>query len=320
VRSLVDGKILSFSIVTPSLNQGRFILATIQSVLGQDYPAIEYRIVDGGSRDQTVEILRSHGQKFHWISEPDEGQADAINKGFRQSTGDVLGWLNADDLYCKEALSLVAREFQADPDLMMVYGDAYHINSEGKLLDKYPNNDFRLESLVSGCFICQPACLFRRKLFDTVGGLDIHLHYALDLDLWIRFGIAQKSNPSWRFTYLPRVLAYSRMHRQNKTLYHREESLREIGSVVKKHFGIVPFNWVYALEEAKTGAYDGYYTKSPLSPLLLFRSLFKWIWTNRRRPSYLVTFIKDSVCSPRQSAKRLVRRTETRGWSACKED
>ena len=306
----------SFSIITPSYNQGHFIFATIQSVLDQDYPALEYRIVDGGSRDQTIEILSKFGQKLHWVSEPDLGQADAINKGFRQSGGDVLGWLNADDLYCDGALSLVAREFEADPHLMMVYGDAYHIDAEGKFLDKYHNSDFRVEALALGCFICQPACLFRRELFETVGGLDTHLQYALDLDLWIRFGIAQKSNPSWKFMYLPRVLAYSRMHRQNKTLCRREESLREIASVVRKHFGIVPFNWVYALEEARGGNYDGYFTKSPLRLSLVLRSLFKWGWLNRRRPNYLLTFSKDCVCSPLQSAKRLARRTETRGWLA----
>jgi glycosyltransferase involved in cell wall biosynthesis len=118
-------------------HQGHFIFATIQSVLDQDYPALEYRIVDGGSRDETIEILSKFGQKLHWVSEPDLGQADAINKGFRQSGGDVLGWLNADDLYYDGALSLVAREFEADPHLMMVYGDAYHIDAEGKFLDKY---------------------------------------------------------------------------------------------------------------------------------------------------------------------------------------
>ncbi len=309
---LADRSMVSFSIVTPSYNQGHFIARTIESVLEQDYAALEYRIVDGGSRDRTIEILSSYDRKLQWISEPDEGQADATNKGFKQARGNILGWLSADDLYCPGALRLVAQEFQADPELMMVYGDACHIDSEGKVLDKYPTKDFELDALASGCFVCQPACFFRRKLFEAVGGLDAGLHYAMDLDLWIRFGIAQKGNPSWRFMYLPSVLAYSRMHRQNKTLGCRAESLQEIISVVRRHFDLVPFNWVYALEEVKRGGYDGYFARSPLRLTLLFRSVLEWTWMNRRRPNYLLTFIKDCVFSPCESAKRLVRRTETR--------
>jgi len=304
---------LSFSIITPSFNQGNFILATIKSVLGQDYPAFEYRIVDGGSGDQTVEILRSFGWKLQWISEPDRGQADAINKGFRESGGDLLGWLNADDLYSTGALSLVAREFEADPDLMMVYGDAYHIDSEGQPLDKYPSDHFNLDSLAVGCFICQPACFFRRQLFETAGGLDTSLHFALDLDLWIRFGILKKINPSWKFLYLPKLLAYSRMHQSNKTLADRALSLQDIIRVIRRHFNVIPFNWVYALEEATTSNYDGYFSRSPFRLSLFLKSVSKWAWVNRTRPSYVLAFVKDCVQSPCGSTKRLIRRTETKG-------
>ena len=303
---------LTFSIVTPSYNQGHFIAATIESVLEQNYPALDYRVMDAGSQDCTVEILRSYGKELWWISEPDQGQSDAINKGFQQSRGEILAWLNADDLYCPGALGLVAREFETDPDLMVVYGDAYHIDSEGKVLDKYPSDRFNLESLALGCFICQPACFFRRRLFETVGGLDTRLHFALDLDLWIRFGITKKSNPSWKFVYLPKLLAYSRMHQRNKTLANRALSLQDIIQVIERHFDIVPFNWVYALEEARAGNYDGYFARSPFKLSLFLKSVSKWVWMNRGRPNYLFAFVKDCVHSPRKSAKRLGRRIRTK--------
>jgi len=295
------------SIVTPSLNQASFIESTIRSVVQQKGVHLEYIVVDGGSLDRTVDILRKYGSHLKWISEPDEGQADALNKGFRLARGAILGWLNADDLYCPGVLSKVVKEFKEDPDLMMLYGDAHHVDREGSFLEKYPTAEVRLESLAFHCFICQPSCFFRRSLVETAGYLDVHLNYALDLDLWIRLGKLQKQNPRWKFRYVRELFALTRMHRDNKTLSKRQESLQEIIEVVRRYFGHVPYNWVYRLVESAGGTYDGYFRRSPLKFSLFLKSVIKWMWFNRNDPGFILCFLKDCLLSPRTSMQRLSR-------------
>lgn len=295
------------SVITPSYNQGIYIKDTIKSVITQEYPSLEYMVVDGNSTDNTLPVLNSFGSAIRWVSEPDGGQADAINKGFRQSQGSILAWLNSDDLYCQGALSVVGHLFEANPNLMMIYGDAHHVDTQGRSINPYPTSEYQWERLAFDCFICQPACFFRRSLLEEAGYLDPHLQYALDLDLWIRFGLVQKKKPSWEFLHVPELLAFSRMHLNNKTLSRRRESLLEIIQVVKKYFGYVPFNWLYRLEEASDGEYDGYFRKSPLSFSLCFRSLARWGWINRHKPRYILSFLKDCLFSPQQHFGRLTR-------------
>lgn len=148
------------SIVTPSFNQARFLEAAIQSVLQQECESLDYRVLDGGSQDGSVELLRRYDSQLRWVSEPDAGQSDAVNRGFQQSSGEILGWLNADDVYCSGALKEVVRQFSGDPGLMLLYGDAHHIDENGKFLDDYPTREFDLSTLAYHCFICQPACFF----------------------------------------------------------------------------------------------------------------------------------------------------------------
>jgi glycosyltransferase involved in cell wall biosynthesis len=297
------------SIVTPSLNQASFLEETIQSVLQQRYEPPEYCVVDGGSRDASVEILRRHGNAIRWVSEPDRGQADAIIKGFRMTRGDILGWLNADDLYSPGALREVARYFQEEPDLMLLYGNAHHVDELGNFLETYPTRDFDLAALAYHCFICQPASFFRRSLLEAVGGLDTSLQYAMDLDLWIRFGKLKEKNAHWKFKHIPQVLALSRMHSSNKTLSHRQQSLEEIMAVVQRHFGFVPFNWVYGAEESASGDYDGFFRRSPLRASLLGKSLGRWLWMNRTSPAYVIGFLANRLLSPQQSLRSLTART-----------
>src|SRR5262249_45140624 len=130
------------SIVTPSFNQGRFIRETIESVLLQDYPNLEYMVIDGGSTDETVSILERYRDRFFWVSEPDRGQAHAINKGWKRAKGDILAWLNSDDMYLPGAISNAARYLVDHPEIGLVYGDGYHVAEDGRMLSLYPTERF----------------------------------------------------------------------------------------------------------------------------------------------------------------------------------
>src|SRR5262249_45936520 len=128
---LLDTNRPTITVVTPSFNQARFITETIESVLSQDYPGLEYIVMDGGSTDGTQEILRRYGDRVRWVSEPDRGQADAVNKGVALAHGEIIGWLNSDDTYAPKALEKVARVFAGSDDLAVVYGDADHVREDG---------------------------------------------------------------------------------------------------------------------------------------------------------------------------------------------
>jgi glycosyltransferase involved in cell wall biosynthesis len=228
------------SIVTPSLNQAPFLGAAIESVLSQDYPRIEYLVVDGGSTDGTVDILRGHGGRLRWLSEPDAGQTAAVNKGFRLTTGEIIGWLNSDDLYVPGAVRAAVTYLDQHPDIDVVYGDADHIDGAGRIVDAYPTEPFDLGRLRETCFICQPAAFFRRRLIDRVGLLDESLYCGMDYEFWIRAG------RRGRLGYLPVRLALSRLHSGAKTV--REYALHQRTSIeiVRRHFGRVPASWLCA--------------------------------------------------------------------------
>ncbi len=181
---------LSFRIVTPTYNQARTIRATIESVLSQDYPHIDYFVQDGGSTDGTLEILQSYGSRLKWKSEKDAGQSDAILKGFYGTSADVLGWLNSDDTFAPGAVQSAAAFLEAHRDVALVYAEADFIDVEGKFIRKAANVEpwsYR-RLLKYSDFIIQPASFFRREAFEAVGGIDKSLHYAMDYDLWLKLG------------------------------------------------------------------------------------------------------------------------------------
>jgi len=227
------------SVVTPSYNQGSYIEATLQSVLQQDYANLEYIVIDKESNDNTLEVLRTYAHRLRWISEQDHGQADAINKGFRMAKGEILGWLNSDDLYLPGTVRKIAQYFQSHPDVDMVYGEAYHVDTKGNIIERYVTEPFDLQRLSEICFICQPTVFFRRDVFREIGPLRTDLHYCLDYDYWIR--IAKR----FRVGYLAEYLAHSRLHMRTKTLSKRVEVHAETLRVVKQHYGHVPVTWVY---------------------------------------------------------------------------
>lgn len=230
------------SIITPSLNQGKFIEETIKSVLSQDYPNIEYIVMDGGSTDNTVEILWKYSDKIKWMSEPDEGQADAVNKGFKMAKGKILGWLNSDDTYNPGAISMAVEHFLEIPKLIMIYGDANFVDTEGNIIGRYRTEPFNLQRLADVCFICQPTVFLRREVIEEIGMLDTNLHTCMDYDYWIRIGKIYNIS---KISYLKgMVLANSRKHDETKTRIMCEKHYTEIMDTVKKHFGYISDTWV----------------------------------------------------------------------------
>lgn len=231
----------SISVITPSFNQGPFIARTLASVAQQSHPALEHLVMDGGSSDNTLQVLRRAGAGVHWVSQPDQGQADAVNQGLQAARGELIGWLNSDDIYYPQALAQVATHFAAHPELDVVYGDADHIDLEDRPFEPYPTAAWDPLLLLHVCFICQPALFFRRRVLERVGLLNPTLQYCMDYEFWLRLSAA-----GCRFAYLPRRLAGSRLYPTNKTLANQPAVHHEIAQMLLGQTGAVPLRWVVA--------------------------------------------------------------------------
>lgn len=206
---------LRVSVITPSYNQVQFLETTIQSVLSQDYPDIEYIIVDGGSTDGSVEIIQKYAHRLAWwISEKDRGQTDAINKGFARATGDVLAWLNSDDVYRPGAVREAVEYLTSHPEAGMVYGDSGFIDADGRVIGMFPARQTDYRRLRQGyVHVPQQASFFRADLWRKIGPLDPSFYFAMDYDLWVRLA---KQAP---LVYLPgRTWADFRLHGGAKTV------------------------------------------------------------------------------------------------------
>ena len=231
--------------VTPSFNHGRFIRETIESVLIQRYPRIEYLVVDGGSTDETIGILESYGHRLSWVSEPDGGQTHAINKGWRRARGAIIAYLNSDDTYLPGAVETAVAALHAHPDAGAVYGEGYHVDEAGRVIARYPTEPFDMIRLAQTCFICQPTVFLRRDVVERLGFLDESRRYCMDYDLWIRLAHAS------RFAYVPEYLANTRMHSATVTHALRGPVHAEILDTVYRHFGRVSSQWVYGYAHAR---------------------------------------------------------------------
>lgn len=189
------------SIITPSLNQAPFLRRTIQSVLAQDYEHQEYLVVDGGSSDGSIEIIQENATRLSWwVSEPDMGQADAINKGLAHSHGDIVGWLNSDDYYLPGTLASVVKTFQDHPDAVLIYGNMQAVDELDRITNIMTYPQLTLEDLLCFQIIGQPAVFLRRTAVAGVGGLDTDYHLLLDHQLWIklaRFGPIFHADQTW---------------------------------------------------------------------------------------------------------------------------
>lgn len=220
------------TIVTPSYNQGAYLEATIRSVLAQGYPNLEYFILDGGSTDGSVEIIRHYEPWIDWwVSEPDEGQAAAINRGLGRATSDILAWLNSDDLYCPDTLWVVAAAFREQPARQLVYGEGWYVDEQGQAVQPchFVRRQFTRTYLVNKDPILQPAAFWRRELWEAVGPLNRDLHWVFDWEWFIR--AHQKAT----FHYLPRVLAYYRLQPEAKTRVGGLKRQLEHGRVTRRY-------------------------------------------------------------------------------------
>lgn len=242
------------SIVTPSYNQGKFIEKTILSIISQNYSNLEYIIVDGASTDKTKQILAKyarHPRIKRIISEHDNGQTDALIKGFKECTGDILGWINSDDLLGENVLATVAQTFRDHPRADVVVGKLEIINSRGKHIKICQRKEMsRRDWLTTTMFIQQPCTFFTKRVYDGVGGLDPKLEYAMDYDLFLKFVLSDK-----RFYYINDVLASFRLHDSSKT---------------------VALPWKQSLENVRVFLK---YSRKPLAPFYYFeiKKILAWL-------------------------------------------
>jgi len=257
------------SIVTPSFNQAPFLEATIQSVLSQDYPNLEYIIIDGGSTDGSVEIIRKYQDRLaYWVSEPDKGQTDAINKGFNLATGDILAWLNSDDTYEPGAVKKAVAALIKNPDASMVYGDANFINAEGRVIGRFPAAQTDHRRLRQGyVHIPQQAAFFRAEYWHQVAPLDSSFFFAMDYDLWVRLSALAP------LVYLPEVWANFRMHGDAKSIAADDRCWPEMLKVHRRLGGGI-FSVIYAK----------YLVRIILGPVLR-RKRKRWVEKNTKNSS-----------------------------------
>lgn len=216
------------SIITPSFNQAKYLEKTITSVIQQDYPYIEYLVVDGDSTDGSQAIIKKHERQINWwISEPDQGQAEAINKGLSRASGDIVAWLNSDDFYLPGAIKKVLDVFRQHPDSVFIYGDVLAVNAAGEQLNHMRYQQWGLVDLMKFNIIGQSSVFINRAAIHQTGLLDLSFHFLLDHQLWLR--LAQKGP----ILYLPELLSGAHFHPQSKNVARAGEFGQEAYQIVE---------------------------------------------------------------------------------------
>lgn len=257
---MADQTLPKVSIITPSYNQAAYLERTILSVLEQDYPSIEYIIIDGGSSDGSKEIIQKYTERLaYWQSRKDKGQTDAINQGFSRATGEFLAWLNSDDVLYPGAISAAIGQLLEHPEIGMVYGDCDWINTDDEVIGRFPAAQTDLKKLRRGyVHIPQQASFFRAELWRKVGPLDDSFYFAMDYDLWTRLA-AQKP-----LLYVQRVWAGFRLHKGAKSISEDDRCWPEMLRVHYRDGGKK-----FSLFTLK------YWIRKLVQPL--------WIWLRRQR-------------------------------------
>lgn len=251
---------MSVSVVIPSYQQGQYLERTLQSVLDQGGEAGEIIIQDGGSTDASVDIIRNYAGLYpeiiQWTSGKDGGQTAAINTGLKKARGEILCYLNSDDVFYPGALAAVRGIFDRHPEVDFVYGLADHIGESDEVLEPYEIEPWDYARLIENCFFCQPATFWRRRVHDAVGYFDESLQFCMDYEFWLRAG------KNCKFYHLPRKLAGARRHRGAKTFRLRHVGHQEINRIMPRYNqGYVPLKWARAL--AKTSAEQGLRLEDP---------------------------------------------------------
>lgn len=260
------------SIVTPSYNQARFLEETIRSVLEQGYARIEYIIVDGGSTDGSLEIIQRYADRLTWwVSEPDQGQTSAINKGFARAKGDILAWINSDDTYIPLAVSEAVSYLRSHPEAGMVYGDAHLIDEDGQVIGQFPARQTDYRRLRRGyVHIPQQASFFRARLWRQVGPLDPTFYFAMDYDLWVRLARIAPLH------YHPRSWAKFRLHQTGKSVISDDRCWPEMLRVHRRDGG----SWLSILA-FKAVIRSLIYARLPLRLRLWFRGITSDVFRQR---------------------------------------
>lgn len=243
---------MTISVIIPSFNHARFIRATIDSVLDQKGVPVEILVFDGGSQDGTTDILKSYGDRISWVSRKDRGQTDAINQGLQKATGDILAYLNSDDIYLEGALEKVGNFFHNQPAAAMVYGEAWHLREDGSILERYPSEPWNYKRLCETCFICQPAVFWRREVVQRFGIFDERRDWCMDYEYWMRVGRTMPLH------FLEgEYLAGSRLHEDTKTLRMRYPVHRQILDTVMQYADTMPYGWLLHLAGTKVRSERG---------------------------------------------------------------
>jgi hypothetical protein len=235
--SAQDKALPRISVVTPSLNQGRYLRQCIESVASQGYENLELLVIDAGSTDESLAVIREHQSKIsYWVSEPDRGQSDAINKGFARATGELVAWLNADDYYLPGALERVAEAYAADPAAPFYFGDGLRVDEAGATISNFFPPDtlrFDRQALVLGLnYLLQPSTFINRRYLEQVGHLDVGLHYGMDSELWMR--LSKVGEPR----AIPSTLSATREYRTTKTASGSFGRVEELRQIAMKHSGL----------------------------------------------------------------------------------
>lgn len=224
---------LKISIVTPSYNQAKYLEDALLSVKTQSYPAFEHIVMDGGSTDGSVEILRSYSSRpgwkhLRWKSEPDKGQSDALNKGFRVATGDVVGWLNSDDRYRPDCFGTIASAFAEHRDADVLYGDYTYIDEKGRVWRIRREIEFNRFILLylHMLYVPTPSSFFRRRIFDERNWIDTKFHYAMDYEFILRL-----ARNGYAFRHIPALVADFRLHPESKTGAHADKQREEHNAI-----------------------------------------------------------------------------------------
>jgi glycosyltransferase involved in cell wall biosynthesis len=255
------------TVVTPSYNQGRFIAATIESVLAQDYPNVEYLVIDGASTDDTAAVVARYADRLTFVSEPDRGQSEAINKGFRRARGRYVAWLNSDDVFLPGAISAAVAALDANPDAGAVYGEGYQIDEAGNVISRFEvTQHFNLWKLLNvSDYILQQTVFFRRSIFDEIGLLDESLHYGLDWDLLMRIGLR------YPLVYVPHYMGAIREYPAAKSFAGGAKRARELAGIMRSHTRkrFPPGMFVYGMPSyvAAVNAWTARILRGPLAPL-----------------------------------------------------